>query len=240
MFNVIFKKSKIVLDCFTKLNVAYELSPISKADKYFPDWWKRIPQATYSNDIMDNIPVSTMKHCTGLIDYFRQGFVLPLWCDLILKTTNNGISYQFADQVSQIISHSPVQFNNSFPNHIHVKIVSPWYVKSNSNINFHCSSPFWNLFPMKDFVDNFHIVPGVVNLNNFTEFNVNAFLAKKDHSYFLNHNTPIYYFYPNTDKQVELKTHLIDDVEYRKLQTKNNRLNFTFNKKEITYRKLKK
>ena len=41
---ILFKKSKIVVDCFTYNTTVKELFPIARAINFFPDWWKQMPK----------------------------------------------------------------------------------------------------------------------------------------------------------------------------------------------------
>lgn len=63
------------------------------AAKMVPDWWKEIPK--YSTipklEIGPHANV-TVKQCAPTIDMITAGYIIPLWCD-ILVTQENGIPF---------------------------------------------------------------------------------------------------------------------------------------------------
>ena len=48
---------------------------------YIPKWFKDIKAST------DELSSATIKTCPGFIDYFKQGYVVSLWCDVYLNIT---------------------------------------------------------------------------------------------------------------------------------------------------------
>ena len=73
-FPFFFTRSKeIVIDCFTHLDYAYDNAKIDHGSKYLPEWWRTTPTA------VPNISpeLVSIKHCTGLIEYYKKGIVLP-------------------------------------------------------------------------------------------------------------------------------------------------------------------
>ena len=82
-----FKKKKKVIDCFTSNQMVYEQFPIAKANEYIPDWYKKL-NATYSTNVPNTLreKAATVKRCPGISNLFNEGFILPLWSDLILTS----------------------------------------------------------------------------------------------------------------------------------------------------------
>ena len=67
-----FKKKKVVLECFTDNDIAFNYAKIERMDKFFPEWWKKTKK--YSDK---GIP--TIKGCVGFIDYYKKGITIPSW-----------------------------------------------------------------------------------------------------------------------------------------------------------------
>ena len=56
------------------------------AQKVIPDWWKTVPYTTLKLDRDSTInPKPTVKACPAIPEYFSQGIILPMWCDVYLK-----------------------------------------------------------------------------------------------------------------------------------------------------------
>jgi hypothetical protein len=129
MFSFFTRRKKIVVDCFTANPNAYDLFPIDKANKFHPDWWKRLPNR-FVTESAGGIPLeqSTMKGCIGFKNLYSSGFVIPLWSDLKLQTHGQNYSFQFADNISQIGFHPLEQLGTEFSQYTHVKLVSPWRI----------------------------------------------------------------------------------------------------------------
>lgn len=236
MFDIFCKRKEIVLDCFTTNASVYSFTPIQKASNFIPSWWKNIPKkTTFDNEYVKNIPLRTMKGCTGLTDSYRLGLVLPLWSDLIINVRLDEIYYQWASSVFETEFHPPEQHDFQL-NFYHTKLVCPWRLRCKENINFYFSSPFWNLTEFyNDPSKNFHILPGIMNFNLPLNPNVNMFFVKKQFDLFLKCNTPIYYISPLTEKNIIIKNHLVSDYEYKKLDTTHS---ITFEKTRIIKNKL--
>lgn len=210
MFDILFKKSEVILDCFTYNAAAYEFFRFQEASNYMPNWWKNISNvAKVENNFVGHTPVPSMRGCSGIVDYYKLGFILPLWSDVIIRTNTNGYGYAFGNQESEISEHHSAQHNHTFDYH-HAKFVVPWAISCDKDINFLASSPFWNLATDQNLVNNFHILPGIINFKYQNNIHVNAFLTKKDGMYELKANTPIYHLYSNTDKTIKLRHHLIE------------------------------
>lgn len=213
---IFFKKSKITIDAFTNVTGVYEYFPIQHANKFIPEWWKRIPGSLdLPNSVGINVKTPTMKTCSGFIDLYNQGFVLPLWADLVFETKETGeYAFQFSNPESTMNSHMSKQFGNQLKDKIHLKIISPWYLKEKSGVKFLLFQPVWNHLTS---YPEFNMPPGVVDFKNQVVSNVNMFVPAKDARYEVKNNTPLMHIIPLTDKNVQIKHHLVDDKEYNKL-----------------------
>lgn len=232
MINFFIKNKEVTLDCFTTDYDTSQLFPISPAKKFLPKWWKDLDKnPVRPNDFVDYIPSANMRGCGGFTEYFKRGFIIPLWSDLIIKTDLQQYTYQFSDEKTNIEYHPSETYNGAFSNYHHLKIASPWLLKCKEDIHFLFSSPFWNIGTLGDINDNFHIVPGVVPFKYVNSTNINMFVTKKENRYFLQAGTPLVYLYPNTDKKIKIKTHLMSWNDVQKMKKTNNfAFNFTYSK----------
>jgi hypothetical protein len=214
MIDFFFKKKTITVDCFTSNYSAYTLFPIQRSNKFFPSWWKNL-QSSYTEKTETGlaIPRPTIKRCEGIINLYQQGFMIPMWCDLIIETANNTIKFVFADQESSIANHGPEQMSREFEQYLHTKLICPWRLREKTGVNFLFLHPSWNHIPS---LSNMHIVPGVVEYKYQHTANVNMLLARNKRFNFAA-GDPMAHLIPISDKDVDIKLHIVDADELKKM-----------------------
>lgn len=209
------KPKKIVIDCFTTHTGAYNLNPIDLAVKYFPDWWKPMPNSTSVADPV-TIELSTIKKCPGILDLYKSSIILPLWSDMAVEPKeDNTYWWKFADGKTRLDTHPIQQLGNAFKKYQHIKILSPWFIKEKSETKFLMTPCTWSLL---DITSNINILTGVVEFKHQNATNINFFIdLNRKEPLFLEAGTPLYHLVPLTDKSVEVKNHLITKQEFDKL-----------------------
>ena len=68
-----------------------DIVPPQPAKNYIPEWWKNTP--AFKPDAPEHsLPRDrgTIKICPSIQDWFSQGYVLPMWCDLHIELKENG------------------------------------------------------------------------------------------------------------------------------------------------------
>jgi hypothetical protein len=135
----LFPKKKIVLDCFTSHAYVIEYSPINFAIKHIPDWWKNLPKS-YENGLSKN-----MRHCVGMVDYYKKSIAIPMWSDLQIKTHGDKkYEWQFSDLQSEAAIHSRTQMGEFLDGYGHLKLATPWNFVSEKDINWVWSHPTYS------------------------------------------------------------------------------------------------
>ena len=214
MFDIFKKRSEVVLDCFTTSLTTYEYFKIQESKHFIPKWWEKLPNnPTRESNYVGEIPTANMKGCVAFTNYFNKGYVIPLWSDLVIKAEYESINFEFANTVyGDVITHSPEQSNFAFcDNFHHLKLTSPWAFKCNKDVNFYWAPAFWSFADNKDFIENFWIMPGILNFKNMNAGHVNIFLKRIVNKYFLKAGYPLVHLVPLTDKKVTLKYHLLEE-----------------------------
>ena len=81
------------------------------------------------------------------------------------------------------------------------------------------TEPTWNI----DNPEIVKILPGVLNYKYQSSTNINTIWLRQNQPvvYTIDHNQPIAHLIPLTQRKVELKLHLVSDVEYNNLIRKN-------------------
>lgn len=210
-----FKEKKIVLDCFTLDPFAYEYANISPAVKYYPEWWKDLPSSGADPN---------MKSCLGFLNLYKNSFVVPMWgsltinlSDAIHKTSRPELDYiiGFAPGESPLAQHPKSQFKGFVgEDFIHVKAETPWMLKTNSDIKFMYMDPLWNRSNLADY----SILPGIVDYHYQPTTSINMMFKLHDQPRRVDFRPGdvMAMIVPITENGVEVKCHLVDEMELRR------------------------
>ena len=211
-----FKKTKIVVDAFCKDPGVFQYYPIQSAVKFFPNWWKELDSTYDAVDHKFNVTykASTIKRCDGFISLYKKGFIIPLWTDMQYQSDSNNWNCIFADQTTTAASHNRNQYNSSvFSELVHIKIDSPWIIQEKTGIDFSWQSAFWNHIPQQN---KFYIPPGVLEYKYQHTSHINMFVNSAEDSFMISAGTPMVYVVPLSEKEIEVRSHLISYEEYEK------------------------
>ena len=215
-----FKKKPIELLCISKSPPVLEYAPVKKANKFIPQWWKDTPSSIHSPGAIHKSP--TMKHCSGFVDYYNAGLIIPLWCDLALRIGPRGTmeyEYHFSDKASSITSHAPQQHNNYYNQfeYQHLKINSPWAFFCKENIKFVVTEPTWSFIKFK----TIRALPGILNYKYQSGTNINLMLHRENdyQDILIPFLEPMLHIIPISDRPLKLT--LSDDIkQYSNVATK--------------------
>ena len=206
MFDIFFKKRKIVVDCFTTHIGSYELFPIKESSRFMPDWWKLLPNSyMVTNEHGLATPRATMKRCEGLIGLYQHGFIIPLWTDLVMETTSKGFNYQFADGSGSIGYHDDNQKGVEFKKYNHVKLHTPWRIQEKTGVKFLFLQPSWNA------PEDMHVIntpPGIIDFKYQHSSHINSFLLPGKR-YEWSAGKPLAHLVPLSDAEIEIKLHFV-------------------------------
>lgn len=216
------KPSKINLDLFTTSVMVYNMAKIEPAIKFVPQWWKDLPSSVGDHPHVRN---GTLKKCSGFIELYKAGFIIPMWCDLAVDIGpigSNFYRYQYSDRKSMAEEHPEIQRKNfcNKENYQHLKLTSPWYVTSKQSIDCVFMDVVWNdvnLLP-------YRVLTGILNFKYANQLNVNMMFIKKENeqNILIPYKTPIVHLIPMTDKKIKLNYHLVDEKELDKKITSSN------------------
>jgi hypothetical protein len=219
-----FKNKTVTVDAFTYLTEVHTYAPVDKAKNFLPDWWKNHPKnSTEMHETTGiELPRSTIKRCVGIIDLYANGYIIPMWTSVKMKTTSTGnfkiISTGICEQSTFQEKAFPRELMN---NNIHTKITSPWIFREKTGINFLFVEPTWNYVDNLAHSSGMIVPPGIINFKYQTTTNINIFLPLRDQVIDIEMGTPMAHIIPMTDKKVQLKTHLVDRLEFDRLTIKN-------------------
>ena len=236
------KKNKtIVLDCFTSDPFAYEYAKIAPSTQYYPEWWQNIKREieTGKDEVFGRPIISpTVKGCRGITSLYKHSYVIPMWEFLTINVHNNKYSWQTNNNPQLIAKHSPVQYEGwvDNENYTHFKIISPWWLKTKSDINFMYVDPVWGRSEIADYC----VLPGILDFKYqyATHINMMVQMTEKFKSIKFTPGTPLVHIVPLTDKNIDLRCHLVDRDKIAGI-VPNTRLNYPedLSVKQYAYKK---
>ena len=226
-----FKNKKLVVDAFIGEEYihAYNYAPIDHANKFYPEWWKKLPKVEFDWDQL-NRTNETMRTCSGFLDHYSKGLIIPMWSDLAIRTERMMFKYQFSDEISRCEWHDLSQRIGFYNDHMNVKIISPWLLSSEKNIHFTYIPAFWN----NETKPEYEIAMGTISgyYQHATHINL---LIRGDKEIMIPFRQPMVHLIPNTDREIDLRRHVIPKNEVEKIRNKSASVSFVG-----SYQKVKK
>ena len=208
-----FKKKEHVIDCFTTDSYALEYCKITSAVRHYPEWFKRLPGMVD----FDNKLIPSIQHCHGFKDLYKNSFMMPYWSSTQIKVNtieNPGYRYESVSKVT-MEEHTWEQISGYLPEQKigHMKILSPWLLKSKDLIKFHWSDPIWNSNRLNDFT----ILPGILDFKYQHSLNINILFEYREKERLVNlePGMPLVMLTPlvDDDTTVKMVCHQITEAE---------------------------
>lgn len=223
------RKKELVLNCYTNRADVYNFFPVVEAKRKVPEWFKKIPTPVFKHLEDYSLELVNLKQCVGFLDYYKKGFILPLWSDLVLNIgAKNTLDYrwQYSDRTSSIEEHHPKQTNNHFDPLLyqHLKLISPWLFSCDEDISFLAVEPGWQF----DMLGNARVLSGVIGFKYQTSANINIFFPReeKETEVLLAAGMPLYHLIPLTERKITIKTHLVSDEHFNRISQINATIKF--------------
>jgi len=239
MFSFFHRTPEIHLDCFTCDNDVYMNTPIVKAGKTFPDWFKELPKAEHRfliDEKTENHLHKTnhnLKNCQGFLELYKKGIVLESWCDYHMEMNMENLTphYWWSGLGGGIHFHAKSQIGNGFTNYHHMKLVSPWYIQEKTGVKFMWVGAEWALDKF-----NFKILPAVVSFDTQNFTNVNIMYPYETKEFTIPIGNPLVHVIPLSEKILKFKNHLVKSNELNKIVLKTSRVSFYGWKKVLELR----
>jgi len=216
-----FKKKQLHIDFFTSRSEVYDYAPIEQASKFIPRWWKDLPKLS-KNDTNTN-----MRYCSGFNDLYKRGVIIPLWSDLNIVVgplgTTHG-AYQYSDMTSRADYHSPEQRGDFAPDSVQIKLINPWAVRCNEDVQWISIGTQFNQKSLNDY----SLISGILEFKYQFGMNINLMFARhaEERTSFIEHGTPLMQLIPLDDRRVVHHNHLVSADEMMKIER--NKTSITF------------
>jgi hypothetical protein len=218
-----FKNKEIHIDCFTERTDVYDYFPIDYSQKFFPEWWKRLPKILPPN-AEKRWNHSTMKGCVGFNLFYTNSLTIPLWTDMLISKDEKGFVVDFSDRETKGGSHDVEQMGSYInPNDFaQFKIISPWLFYCKEDVEWTWTQPTWN-FPV---MDQITIPPGVIDYKYQHGTNINIFF-RNGQKILIESGQPMVNIRPLSERKLKLHTHLVDNSVIKKIARRNSSISFT-------------
>ena len=120
-----------------------EIEPVTLSQNFIPEWFQNIPSfSKHKENITAAGEGATIKMCPGLEDFFKIGYVVPLWCDVYVELKNEDewrwrVPYAKFD----FDIHPTWQYKDYLPPEAHkntaliLKAYCPWKVKTPKGVS---------------------------------------------------------------------------------------------------------
>jgi|TARA_B100000035_G_scaffold302616_1_gene300393 hypothetical protein len=135
--------------------------------KQFPEWYSKLettrgkwhrkegaPSLLHSEKLNRNA-----KGCPGITDFLKQGYLIPAWCDMVVRKTpqNKYVVQQVYDshlpidlRGQEMKVHSPDQFSTIPERDLPhsggewLKMFAPWIIKTSPGVSILITNPIWH------------------------------------------------------------------------------------------------
>ena len=176
--------------------------------KLLPNWFKTI------NKSQDN---PTLTTCPGFVDLFKKSINIPLWSDISITYKGDQITNIQMPGVEQVTGdmmqvHGTEQWGEGFKNSLHVKIMSPWRVTSNTDTPFLMHDACWH----KESINDYNVLPGVIEFKYQHASHINIMLPRssKEKTLNLKAGTIIAHLTPLVDTTLNIQSKLVTHEEW--------------------------
>jgi hypothetical protein len=204
------KNKKIQLQCHTTMQSLIDLFPPEVNKEGLPSWYKDLPKEE---------GWITIRHCNGFQDLYKNSIIIRSWSDIDIEVRPDGsIAYDFAckDEIKVPLErhHIDSQAASAWPGYCNIKLMSPWYFKTENMHKWLMLAPTWD---QKDPLE-FGIVPGVVEFKYQHVTNINCLLKLKPEPYTIHIKAgqALVQLLPLFDEDWEMNIELFDDRDWVK------------------------
>jgi hypothetical protein len=188
----------IKLRFYTDHASAYRYLKPDHSRNHLPDWLRKVK--VYENE-------SNVKHCYGLRESFKKGFVIPLWSDIKIETKSKPDGSMegkmiFADNISEALDEDGGTVMHTRNKRL-VKLISPWYCECDEEVTF---SVFENHFSKPD--RGVEFISGTLQFKYTNATHLFMYLENKTQNTLLNAGDAPFIYRQNSEREIEI------DVSY--------------------------
>ena len=160
-----------------------EIVPLQPAKNYIPEWWKNTPSFIPNDrplvpgrekiEAVEKKNTGTIKICPAVHEWFLQGYVIPMWCDLYLEINEDSVwscNYSFPNDLmtaevtkdTAYITWLPEQYKKNAV--AMLRLNCPWRMKTPAGYSsyqfpmYYHFNPDFEVPPGPIWTDEFHVL----------------------------------------------------------------------------------
>lgn len=191
--------------------------PVSAA-KAMPDWLKNMPHTGPDG----HYGSETVKKCMPFIDVMNAGYIIPLWCDLVINVDENQESASLDnppnwDGPKMISDHNAFQIAGSpFSKWTHgnspMKLNNPWVIKTPPGYSCLFTQPF------NQPNETLHVLSAIVDTDTYyNNINFPFILTAGPGQHVIHRGTPIMQVVPFKRETIGVEYGVVDHDERAKV-----------------------
>lgn len=214
----IFKRKPINLDLFTCRQMIYDAAKPKPAPQFLPDWWKELKSSLPLKNSL--FPIATMRRCMGFVDYYKHGFIIPMWSDFVCRTGPIGHPFFEAtcsDNTTHVSQHPEMLRGSHLPDthYCHIKLSNPWAAKCKEDVYWMWEQPTWGYNNPNRSI----LLPGTIEFKYQYSMNVNIMFARdaQPYDHKLMFQQPLVHVTPLSERPFKLHHHMVAREEYDRL-----------------------
>jgi len=189
IFNIFKKEKKPKVIWWTTVDGLEKVVPVLPAKEVIPDWWKT------TNKLLDKTDKGTIKNCPSFQEFFYEGYVMPLWTDVLLNVEKDVCEWKTPDITFSFDFHSDRQYKDLLPHYAQKDIKAilkpncPWRLKTPDGYSVLQLPMSYHFNPL------FEVLSGVIWTDIYHEIN-QQMVIKQSGEHFIKRGTPLCVYIP--------------------------------------------
>jgi len=175
------------------------------AHQFFPEWFKEVPKHPEKGK-------GTIKNCPVFAEYLTQGFVIPMWCDTVIRNQGEGVEIHSSMNEFRWEVHPNFQYLDYLPEHardrnyLTLKALCPWYIRTPPGYSVYQSDMYYH------FNTDFTILPGTINTDYHRQINQQV-LVDQDREIFIPRGAPFAWYIPYKREKYNYTTRIATEED---------------------------
>jgi len=173
---------------------------------FIPEWWSDLSRKHVHNSVSE-ATIPNVKSCVSFPSYFSMGYILPMWCDTILRldSATNSFMWKTSDtrfvwnvqEADGFATESTPTFLGSVSKFI-CRTEAPWKLVTSDGYSVQ------QLPLLYHFENKFSVLPGVVETDTFHNVTIQLMIHQADVDIFIPRGTPLAQFIPFKREKIQL------------------------------------
>lgn len=214
------KRKKSLIEMWTTVEGLTEIPEClpRPANKFIPDWLKKMKTSFDSHK-----DVGTIKNCPVVPEYLTQGYIIPMWCDTILKVDKDAnCEWETSSSEFSWSIHSNYQCIDHLPKtekqYVVFKANCPWHIRTPKGYSCYQNPLFYH------FNEDYDVMPGSIQTDIHCQIN-QQILVERNTEIFIPRGTPFAWYIPYKREEYDFECTEMNEEKSR--ISKKNALTFS-------------